>query len=240
MRSSADRRAPGLGARFVEHFADAGWEAGCEAAAHAKRRVIVEDLALVPDRERDRGLQVLLDDGIRAFQSTPLLSRDGRCWACSTTTSPSPTADEHELRYLDLLARMAADFIERSQREQMLREADRRKDEFRRCSRTSCATRSRRSATRPGCCGWRRGSRVGALRLRDDRSPGAPDDPAGGRSARRERITRNKIELRQSPSISAPPSPGRGARAGRWRAWRTTCRSRCRRARSPCTPTAPG
>jgi len=69
--------------------------------------------------------------GIRAMQSTPLLSRSGRLVGVITTHWRSPHAPAgRELRLLDILSRQAADLIERRKAEETLRESDRRKDEF--------------------------------------------------------------------------------------------------------------
>ena len=121
----------GLGEEFVRHFVNQGAPQGCDRAARKLERVICEDVEADPDWEGTEGLGVLLADGIRGFQSTPLISREGRLLgvlSTHTTTPYRPT--ERELRHLDLLARMAADFIERSQSEVALRDADRAKDEF--------------------------------------------------------------------------------------------------------------
>ena len=54
-----------------------------------------------------------------AVQSTPLVSRDGRPIGMISTHWKSPhTPAEGELRLLDVLARQAADLIERTQGEQ--------------------------------------------------------------------------------------------------------------------------
>jgi signal transduction histidine kinase len=77
------------------------------------------------------GLEIVLEDGIRAIQSTPLVSRGGRLLGMlSNHFRQQHRPDERALRWLDLLARMAADFIERSQAEEAVRTADRHKDEF--------------------------------------------------------------------------------------------------------------
>jgi PAS domain S-box-containing protein len=121
----------GLSRRFVEHFAEDGWDQGCGAAARKIERVIVEDVTLLPGLQSNAGLDTLLGDGIRAFQCTPLISRDGRLLGMLNNHFSAPCRPtERELNWLDLLARMAADFIERSQAEQALRAADRHKDEF--------------------------------------------------------------------------------------------------------------
>jgi PAS domain S-box-containing protein len=121
----------GLGKRLLEHFANDGCSATCGAAAHRGERVIVEDVAAEPSLRGTLDLEIILEDGIRAIQSTPLVSRDGRLLGMlSSHFRVVRRPSESELRYLDLLARMAADVIERSHDEDALREADRHKDEF--------------------------------------------------------------------------------------------------------------
>jgi signal transduction histidine kinase len=121
----------GLSQRFVEHFAECGWDGGCDAAKDRGERVIVEDLEKIPDDQKTKGYEVLIEEGIRAFQSTPIIGRDGHVIGMLNDHFPSAhRSSESALRYLDLLARMAADLIERKQVEDALREADRRKDEF--------------------------------------------------------------------------------------------------------------
>src|SRR5215471_1535281 len=121
----------GLGNRLVEHFADLGWVATCDAAAQRIDRVIVEDVTLLNDLNDPVSMEIVLEDGIRAIQSTPLVSRGGRLLGMlSNHFRQSHRPDERALRWLDLLARMAADFIERSQAEEAVRTADRHKDEF--------------------------------------------------------------------------------------------------------------
>jgi signal transduction histidine kinase/CheY-like chemotaxis protein len=69
--------------------------------------------------------------GIRAVQSTPLISRGGRLLGMISTHWRTPHEPaERDLRLLDVLARQAADIIERRRGEEALRDADRRKDEF--------------------------------------------------------------------------------------------------------------
>jgi len=121
----------GLSRRFVAHFADDGWDASCGAAARKIERVIIEDVKQLPGLEGNAGLDVILGDGIRGIQCTPMISRDGRLVGMLNNhfdTKHRP--DDRTLNWLDVLARMAADFVERSQAEQALRAADRHKDEF--------------------------------------------------------------------------------------------------------------
>ncbi|HEV7928824.1 MAG TPA: ATP-binding protein, partial [Nitrosospira sp.] len=69
--------------------------------------------------------------GMRASQSTPLISREGRVVGIlSTHWRDVHYLSDRELRLLDMLARQAADLIERKWAEEALRESDRRKDEF--------------------------------------------------------------------------------------------------------------
>jgi signal transduction histidine kinase/ActR/RegA family two-component response regulator len=85
------------------------------------------------------GAQSLLaEDGFVCAQSTPLVSRSGRTLGMfSTHWRTERVLAERELRFFDLLARQAADLIERIRdeqalraSEQQLRESARRKDEF--------------------------------------------------------------------------------------------------------------
>jgi len=71
--------------------------------------------------------QTYLQAGIHAVQSTPLVSRDGRLVGMISTHWKQPhQPSERELRLLDLLARQAADLIDRKKAEQALRESEER------------------------------------------------------------------------------------------------------------------
>jgi PAS domain S-box-containing protein len=121
----------GFSARFVERFVDGGWAASYGEAASRSPRVLIEDVAREPGVTSPANLALVREEGIRGVQSTPLVSRDGALLGVLSNHFTAPhLPSEREQRYLDLLARMAADFIGRSQSEQALREADRRKDEF--------------------------------------------------------------------------------------------------------------
>jgi len=97
----------------------------CGMALAAGRRVIV------PDTERSEfiagtaDLTVSCQAGIRAMQSTPLVSRSGQLLGMISSQWGKPHFPaEHELRALDVLARQAADLIERVQVETTLRESE--------------------------------------------------------------------------------------------------------------------
>ena len=121
----------GFGDEFVDAFLLHGAPHGCELAAESRQRVVVSDLDTEEAWQGTPELRVLLGDGIRAFQSTPLVSRDGRLLGILNTHFSRPhRLTEREMRHLDLLARMAADFIERAQSDEARQRADRMKDEF--------------------------------------------------------------------------------------------------------------
>lgn len=121
----------GLGRRLVEHFAEDGWAAACGDAARRIERVIVEDVTRLEPFRGTVELEIVLEDGIRSIQSTPLVSRDGRLLGVLNNHYRAPGGpDDASLRHIDLLARQAADLIERHQAEEALRRADRHKDEF--------------------------------------------------------------------------------------------------------------
>ncbi|MFJ1302797.1 ATP-binding protein [Pseudomonadota bacterium AL_CKDN230030165-1A_HGKHYDSX7] len=121
----------GLGSRLVEHFAEDGWDASCGEAARQVQRLVVHDVETLDGLQGTLGLEIVREDGIRSIQCTPLLSRNGRLLGMLNnhyrwTGGPSPQA----LRYIDLLARQAAELIERHQAEAELAQERLRKDEF--------------------------------------------------------------------------------------------------------------
>ena len=112
--------------------------------------MIVEDVNLSPIFAGKPALEVQLQAGVRAVQSTPVVSRSGKFLGVfSTHFETSGRPDEQALRLLDLLARLTADIIERSQAETALRSAYEQAEAQRALktnswpsSRTSCAARS--------------------------------------------------------------------------------------------------
>ena len=118
---------------FLRYFdsVQAGDAAACGAAMLAKRRIAIEDV------QTDRLLldhpsqQVLLDAGVRAVQSTPLLTSSGELLGVISTHFARPRRFEtHDMRWMDLLAQQAADYLQRIESDLELRDADRKKDEF--------------------------------------------------------------------------------------------------------------
>jgi len=90
----------------------------CGMALATGRRLIVADVELCHFLAGSEDLQALRQNGIRAVQSTPLVSRAGCLSGMISTHWRNPhQASEGELRLLDVLARQAADLIERKQAE---------------------------------------------------------------------------------------------------------------------------
>ncbi|HET8580628.1 MAG TPA: PAS domain S-box protein, partial [Nitrospiraceae bacterium] len=102
-------------------------EGSCGTALERGERVIVEDVTRSPIFVGKPALEVMLEAGARAVQSTMLLSRSGRLLGVFSTHYRTPRRpDERALRLLDVLARQTADLIERAQAEAALRESETR------------------------------------------------------------------------------------------------------------------
>jgi len=112
----------GFESRFLDLFAVVTNQAtSCRAAMESRERVIVEDMAESKIFVGTPELQILLDAGVRAVQSTPLLSSSGKLLGMVSTYYAKPHRPrERELRLMDLLARQAADYLERRQAEEAL------------------------------------------------------------------------------------------------------------------------
>jgi PAS domain S-box-containing protein len=104
----------GLTPQFVDFFGViAEGEAACGLAMQQKRRIVVEDVLTSTVFAGSPARGVLLAEGIRALQSTPLLSRSGEFLGIISTYFGEPhTPSDRTLRLIDLLARQAADWIE--------------------------------------------------------------------------------------------------------------------------------
>lgn len=114
-------------------------------AMETQQRVIVEDVRQSALYVGNPLLKAMTQAGVRAVQSTPLISSAGKVLGViSTHFSTTRRPSEQELRLMDLLARQAADYLERKrveqEREELLarehelrqsaEEANRLKDEF--------------------------------------------------------------------------------------------------------------
>jgi len=99
----------------------------CGMALSVACRVTVPDIEYSDFMAGSADLDVSRRAGIRAMHSTPLVSRSGRLLGMISTHWRKPHYPaEHELRALDVLARQAADLIERFQVETALRESEQR------------------------------------------------------------------------------------------------------------------
>jgi two-component system, cell cycle sensor histidine kinase and response regulator CckA len=99
----------------------------CYEALRTGRRVAVEDVRSGDSIWRSDDLEKYLNAGIRGEQTTPLVSRSGALLGIVSTHWREPhKMSAIELRALDTLTRMAADLIERSRTEQLLRESEER------------------------------------------------------------------------------------------------------------------
>jgi PAS domain S-box-containing protein len=113
---------------FLEHFKTVrGDEAACGTAMQTGMRVIVEDVESSPIFAGTPALPVVLAAHVRAVQCTPLFSRSGALVGVLSTHYREPRRPaEADLRVLDMLARQAADWIERTHAEEALRASEER------------------------------------------------------------------------------------------------------------------
>lgn len=103
----------------------------CGTALERGQRVIVEDVERSPIFADAIARDIQLKVGVRAVQSTPLVSRTGKVLGMFSTHCKRPyRPDTHTLSLLDLLIRQAADLIERTQAEAALRESEARFHSF--------------------------------------------------------------------------------------------------------------
>lgn len=93
----------------------------CGTALKRGERVVVEDIEQSPIFTGTDSLDIQRKAGVRAVQSTPLVSRAGDFLGMFSTHYKEPhQPTDRELRLLDLLARHAADFIEQAKLMEML------------------------------------------------------------------------------------------------------------------------
>jgi PAS domain S-box-containing protein len=96
-------------------------------ALRDNQRVVVGDIETCEFMAGTREQQEYRRAGIRGVQSTPLRSRTGRLLGMLSTHWRTPhTPAEDDFRFFDVLARQAADLIERTLAEEALRESEAR------------------------------------------------------------------------------------------------------------------
>jgi PAS domain S-box-containing protein len=99
----------------------------CGAALSVGHRVMVPDVDASDFMAGTGDLDAYRQSGIRAVQSTPLVSRSGELLGMISTHWREPHQPiKREFRLFDVLARQAADLIERTQVEAALRESEQR------------------------------------------------------------------------------------------------------------------
>jgi PAS domain S-box-containing protein len=121
LRIAAQRGLPQWWLEFWETVSEK--QGACGTALERGERIIVEDVAQSPIFAGTAALDIQLRAGVRAVQSTPLVGRSGRLiGVLSTHYRAAHRSHDSTLRLLDLLARHAADVIEREQVASALRE----------------------------------------------------------------------------------------------------------------------
>lgn len=102
-------------------------KSSCALALKTHQRVVFPDVLQCDYMADGDILDQYRQAGIRAVQTTPLLSRSGALLGMFSTHWRQPhELTEREIRSLDILARQAADLIERRQVEEALRESEER------------------------------------------------------------------------------------------------------------------
>ena len=104
----------GFSQKFLDYFDSVpDGEAACGMALETGRRVIVKDVTESPVFRGTAILEILLDAGVRAVQSTPLVGRSGSIIGMLSTHWSWPCLPSaQDLRHLDLLARTVANCLE--------------------------------------------------------------------------------------------------------------------------------
>ena len=111
--------------KIAEHFyhVDGSSNTSCGVALTTGDRTFI-DFDVPASKDPDGSLRIHLEAGFFSAQSTPLISRSGKPIGMLTTHwRKHHRPSERELRFLDLLARQAADLIEQRQAESQLRRA---------------------------------------------------------------------------------------------------------------------
>jgi len=118
----------GAGQKLTDHFhrVNAGSNTSCGEALRAGRRTFI-DFDVPESADPHGSMRMHREEGYFSAQSTPLMNRSGKAIGMVSThwrTHHRPS--DRELRFLDLLARQAADLIEQRQAQAALRESEER------------------------------------------------------------------------------------------------------------------
>ena len=116
----------GFGPAFLDFWNTVSeGDGACGTAYERLERIVVEDVTKSPIFVGTPALVVQLEAQVQAVQSTPLVSRSGAfIGVVSTHYSTARLPDEHVFPFLDLLARQAADIIERARAEEERQHAE--------------------------------------------------------------------------------------------------------------------
>jgi PAS domain S-box-containing protein len=111
---------------FWQHV-EIGAGSTCSKALSDNERVVVADIEACVFMAGTQDQEEYRRSGIRAVQSTPLRSRSGRPLGMISTHWRMPhQPTEEDFRFFDVLARQAADLLERTLAEEALRESEER------------------------------------------------------------------------------------------------------------------
>jgi len=112
--------------KFWEYVGAAS-HSSCAEALRTRKRVVVPDVEACDFMAGTEDLDGYRRSNVCAVQSTPLISRNGRVVGMISTHWLEPhQPSDHQLRLLDVLARQAADLLERKQAIDALRESEER------------------------------------------------------------------------------------------------------------------
>ena len=113
---------------WVDYWSTVGQGDGvCVTVLEHNARVVVEDVEQSPIFTGTPGLEIQLKAGVRAVQTTPVISRSGRPLGMFSTHYRSRRLhDERTLRLLDCLASQLADIFDRAEAMAALRDSERR------------------------------------------------------------------------------------------------------------------
>ena len=115
------RHLPGEAVAFW-HWVSPQALSSCALALRCGQRAIIADYEQWPELAGTEELEAFRRTGIRAAQTTPLVSRSGALLGMISTHWRHPHhPSERDLRLLDILARQAADLLERTHSEEALR-----------------------------------------------------------------------------------------------------------------------
>jgi len=105
---------------FMKFFANVrGHDTACGEAMRTAEQIIVDDVLTSKIFVGQPAQKVLLEAAVRAVVSTPLMSSKGSLLGVlSTHFTQSLNPSERQLRLINILARQAADYLERKQAEQ--------------------------------------------------------------------------------------------------------------------------